>query len=144
MEGKLIELYYEAEKSDIDVDWIPMRECESLSVCLSDGSMAIAIDPWRMDTIAKETVCLAHELGHCNGGGFYNRYSPYDLVKKHELKADRWAVRRLIPREKYDTALKDGFQTIPELADHFDVTEDFMKKAVCYYTYGNLCTEQYF
>ena len=30
------------------------------------------------------------------------------------------------------------------LADRFGVTEDFIKKAVCYYVHGNVATELYF
>lgn len=144
MGGKLIELYCEAEKNGVDVDWVPMMECESLSVELSDGSMAIAIDPWKMDTIAKESVCLAHELGHCETGSFYNPYTPFDVVKKHENRADKWAIKKLVPEEEFRDQLESGNREVWCLADHFGVTEDFIKKAVCYYTYGDLNTGLYF
>ena len=34
--------------------------------------------------------------------------------------------------------------TLQKIAEYFGVTEDFMRKAVCWYTYGNLATELYF
>ena len=37
-----------------------------------------------------------------------------------------------------------GHTEIWDLADHFGVTEGFMRKVICYYTYGNLATELYF
>jgi len=40
-----------------------------------------------------ELYQLAHELGHCECGAFYNRYSPFDLVGKHERRADCWAKK---------------------------------------------------
>lgn len=144
MANKLIELYEQAERDGIEVDWFPLCWTESLSIRQEDGTNSIAINPWKMETAAQETVCLAHELGHCETGAFYNPYTPFDVVKKHENKADKWAIKRLISKEEIDLAASDGIQDIPSLADHFGVTEDFMKKAVCFYTYGNLCTELYF
>ena len=34
--------------------------------------------------------------------------------------------------------------TVRRLAEYFGVTEDFRRKAVCWYTYGNLAAELYF
>ena len=46
--------------------------------------------------------------------------------------------------EDLDVAVADGYTDIWSLAEHFGVTEDFMRKAVCWYTHGNLATELYF
>lgn len=143
MVSKLIELYNLAEADGIDVDWLPLTAAESLSVELSDGSRCIAIDPWKMDTLAKETTCLAHELGHCKSGGFYTQYSTHDIIEKHEYKADKFAVLKMVPLEEYQHAVNEGHTEIYDLADYFCVTEDLMKKAVCYYAYGNLNYELY-
>lgn len=80
----LIDLYSCAEEKGIDVDWISMRRADSLSVELPDGSQCIAMDPWKMDSVAKEKVALGHELGHCSSGGFYNRFAKRDVMQKHE------------------------------------------------------------
>ena len=140
----LLELYRYAENKQIEVDWFPMARASSLSVPLPDGSHCVAIDPWKMDSIEKETVCLAHELGHCQTGAFYNRYAARDVRKKHENRADKWAIKKLVPRDELDCAVADGYTELWELAEHFGVTEDFMRKAVCWYTYGNLAAELYF
>lgn len=140
----LIDLYNYAEERGIDVDWVSMRRADSLSVELPDGSQCIAMDPWKMDTAAKETVALGHELGHCSSGGFYNRFAKRDVMKKHENRADKWAIKKLIPAKELNTAVAEGHTELWDLADYFGVTEDFMRKAVCWYTYGNLDTELYF
>ena len=137
-------LYLYAEQHGIDVDWVPTSRARSLSVPLPDGTYAIAINPWKMETLEQETVCLAHELGHCETGSFYNRWAKLDLRKKHENRADKWAVRQLVPVEELDQAVADGCEDIQALADHFGVTEEFMKKAVCWYIHGNLAAELYF
>ena len=142
MTNNPLDLYAYAENRNIDVDWIPMRRATSLSVPLGDG-YAIALDPWKLGTLAQETVCLAHELGHCETGSFYNRYAKLDVRQQHENRADKWAIRRLVPAEELDAAMADGCDTIPALADRFGVTEPFMRKAVCWYAHGNLAVEMY-
>ena len=63
MAADLLELYDEAEEAGIDVAWFPLCEDRSMALQLNDGSCAIAIDPWKMYTLADETSCLGHELG---------------------------------------------------------------------------------
>lgn len=142
MTNNPLDLYAYAERRNIDVDWIPMRRATSLSVPLGDG-YAIALDPWKLGSLAQETVCLAHELGHCETGSFYNRFAKLDVRQRHENRADKWAIRRLVPEDDLDAAMADGCNTIPALADRFGVTEPFMRKAVCWYAHGNLAVEMY-
>lgn len=137
-----LDLYAYAERRNIDVDWIPMRRAMSLSVPLGDR-YAIALDPWKLGSLAQETVCLAHELGHCETGSFYNQYAALDVRQRHENRADKWAIQHLIPVEELDEAVAEGCEDIPALSEHFCVTEDLMRKAVCWYTHGNLAVEMY-
>ena len=137
-----LDLYAYAERRNIDVDWIPMRRATSLSVPLGDR-YAIALDPWKLGSLAQETVCLAHELGHCETGSFYNQYAALDVRQRHENRADTWAIQHLIPVEDLDEAVVEGCEDIPALSEHFCVTEDLMRKAVCWYTHGNLAAEMY-
>lgn len=106
-------------------------------------SCAIGIDPWKMETIAEETVCLAHELGHCETGCFYDPTTGFEIRRRYENRADKWAIQRLIPRIEFFQAVESGCTEVWQLADRFNVTEDFMKKAMCYYTHGNLSYELY-
>ena len=139
----LLDLYEYAEDQGIDVDWVPLEQAPSLSIPLPDGSYAIAVNPWKLDTLEQETVCLAHELGHCKTGSFYNRHAALDIRQKHENRADKWAIQHLIPVEDLDEAVVEGCEDIPALSEHFCVTEDLMRKAVCWYTHGNLAVEMY-
>ena len=47
-------------------------------------------------------------------------------------------------KEDVDAAVQAGLKESWELAEHFHVTEDFFKKAVCYYCNGNLETQWYY
>ena len=110
-----------------------MPENGSMSIFAEDGSCYIGMDEAIQDSGVQEIVHLAHELGHCATGSFYNRYSPFDLREKHERKADAWAIRRLVPEEDLMEAVGAGITELWELADLFDVTPEFMHKAVRYY-----------
>lgn len=129
----LLELYRLAEDHGVPVCWYKMESVESLSCKLEDGSSAIALNPWCTLSVADEKVKLAHELGHCETGSFYNRYSPYDIRAQHERRADRWAIKQLVPRDELMAAFARGRTELWELAEDFNVTEDFIKKAYKYY-----------
>lgn len=109
-----------------------------------DGRYAIFMDFANIPTAADELVAVAHEGGHVSTGATHRVSSPYDLISKHEYKADKWAVQRLIPAEALDRAVADGYTDLYALADYFNVTVPFMKKAVCLHTHGNLSAELYF
>lgn len=108
------------------------------------GDYAIFVDFDNIETLREETVVVYHEAGHIMTGATHKVSSPYDLVEKHEVKAWKYAVTHLISAEELDRAVADGHTELDDLADHFGVTADFMRKAVCYYTYGNLATDLYF
>ena len=80
-----------------------------------------------------EKQALAHELGHCEYGGFYNRYSKYDIRAKAERRADKWAFAKLVPYGQLMQALRHGVTEMWELAEYFDVSCDFINRAVEYY-----------
>lgn len=132
MASNLLDLYAYAERRHIDVDWVPMRRAMSLSVPLADG-YAIALDPWKLGTLAQETVCLAHELGHCETGSFYNRYAARDIRQKYENRANKWAYKKLVPQDELAEACLQGYREPWELAEYFGVTEDFLRGALKYY-----------
>ena len=140
----LREIYHFAEQENIVVDHFPLRSREALSVMDNDGGCFIAIDPAQIVNEADERTKLAHELGHCVTGSFYNQYSNYDCRQYHENRADKWAIFHLIPVDDLDEAVAEGYTEIWELADRFGVTEEFVKKTVCYYVHGNVATELYF
>ena len=93
---------------------------------------------------AKERTHLAHELGHCVTGSFYNRYSGLDNRQKQENRADKWAIEEMIGEEALNEAVSAGNTEVWQLADYFNVSEEMMKKAICLYKFGNLDVDRYF
>lgn len=125
----LDELYIYAEDREIEVDDFSMRELVSAS--FPEGW--IAIDTKKIKTKAEEKITLAHEVGHCETGSFYNIHSPYDLREKHERRANVWSYKTLIPHEELLAAIKQGITEIWELAEYFGVPCEFMQKAAEYW-----------
>lgn len=139
----LTSLYRCAERKGIQVLNFSLPHNASMSI--EDGDRCfIGIDRTQIQTEADERTRLAHELGHCVTGSFYSRYTAVDCRQRHENRADKWAIRRLFSAADLDAAVANGYTELWDLADFFGVTEDFIKKAVCYYTHGNLATELYF
>ena len=141
---KLQYLYDLAVQENIEVLTFPMENAGSMSVMTEGGNCYIGMDKRVLDGSSSERVHLSHELGHCVTGSFYNIYAAVDHRRRHENRADKWAVRQLIPVEQLDRAIAEGCTEYWELAERFGVTEDFVRKAVCLYVHGNLATELYF
>ena len=141
---ELVSLYRKAEQLNIPIYHLPLPQTGSMSVMDEGGRCAIGMDLPSRHTETEQRVRLAHELGHCVTGSFYNRYSPCDVRKLHENRADKYAIETLIPVEALDAAIAGGVTERCELAEYFGVDEAFLKKALCWYVHGNLAAELYF
>ena len=137
-------LYNLAKQQNIEVLSWNMPQTESMSVMLEDGRCFVGIDESVRDGGVQERVHLSHELGHCVTGSFYNIYAAVDHRQRHENRANKWAIQTLIPVDALDSAIAEGCTEVWELAERFQVTEDFIRKAVCLYVHGNLAEELYF
>lgn len=140
----LMGLYRIADENNIAVDCFELKKREALSVMDNDGARYIAIDPFKLTSTLDEKMKLGHELGHCMTGSFYNKYAACDIRRKHENHADKWALNEFVSEQELDDAIAVGHTEMWDLAEYFGVSEDFMRKTVCWYTYGNLSSDLYF
>lgn len=124
-------LYDIAARDNITVYSYDLGGYDCLSL-LDNNKCYIAIDPFKLKSEAEELVKLAHELGHCETGAFYNQYALLDIRAKHETRADKWAIKKLIPKDELVKAYRYCTNRW-ELSEHFGVTEDFMQKVLDYY-----------
>ena len=141
---ELKNLYAFARQQNIEVFPYPLPKTGSLSFMEDTGECYIGMDDSVRDGDVQERVHLGHELGHCVTGSFYNIHAAVDCRRRHENKADKWAVQTLIPVEELDDAIAEGCTEVWELAERFGVTEEFIRKTVCYYVHGNMAAELYF
>jgi hypothetical protein len=121
----LDQLYTRAAHDGIEIDDVRMRELRAVS--FPEGW--IAIDSTKYESLTAFKCDLAHEIGHCETGSFYNIYSPYDLKEKCERKANRRAVEILMPVNEVRRALHRGIVEPWALAEYFDVTQQFVQIA---------------
>lgn len=125
-------LYREIDQQHISFDYFSLPNSESISLVDPYGHCYIGLDPEQVANAADERVKLAHETGHCVTGAFYNRYSELNCITKQEHQANDWAVKKLLPWEELDAAIKSELE-IWQLADLFHVTEDFVRCALMIY-----------
>ena len=126
-----LDLLKYAEEHGIIIEYSKLENVKSCAVDL-DVVKIIGINDKDM-TEAELRTHLAHELGHCELGAFYDFYSPVDNRKKAEYKANTWAIKKLLPKKKFIKALKQGFTEAWQLAEEFQVTEDMVNLAYAYY-----------
>lgn len=94
-----------------------------------DGGCAIALDPQKLRSLADEKYKLAHELGHGpDGPAFYQCLTPLDERGRCEVRADRWAIRHLLPFEALQEAIASGITDQQSLAEYFDLPPSLLTR----------------
>lgn len=137
------DLYRMSEDHGHEIVPVKLVEAASFSVEDPAGHCYIAVSSDLSG--AKKKVAVAHELGHCEYGGFYNYHSPYDIRSKAEARADRWAFQKLIPLDQLRDELSSGNDNLWDLAEEFGVTPEFLQRAIRFYVEQlgeTLCQEQ--
>lgn len=127
-------LLSEAEDNDLEVICQPLKGkikglyCDKVIVINSN-----------LPTTAEKTCVLAEELGHyyTSCGNIIDTSDTNN--RKQEVKARRWAVKRLVTLKRIIQAFEAGCRNMYELAEYIGVTEDFLRSAFATYNamYGN-------
>ena len=50
-----------------------------------------------------------------------------------EYRANKWAIKKLAPKDEMEEAMKNGYTEIWQLAEYFGITEDMVKYALWVY-----------
>ena len=122
-------LYDLAKDRGYTVDCFPL--CRPALSVEDEGRCYIALRPDL--TGCQEREALAHELGHCEYGGFYYRSDPNDIKSRHEFRADKWAFLRLLPPGWVRECIKRGICAVYSIAEEAGVSCEFASKALSYY-----------
>ena len=133
----LEDLYRHVDSQGIDVDYTLFEHTESLSAPIGDRYV-IAIDPTKVRSSADEKVKVAHEDGHCITHSFYSPGEDYHTRQRFENRADREAIKMLVPKDELDAAVAMGIVDPWDLAEHFGVPQWFMELAMTFYLTGSL------
>ena len=122
----VFDLYKEMHDAGIKMFYWPL-DGHAAATIRHEGRYAVFVDTEQFETTADELCSVAHEYAHCETGTTHAICSPLDLVARHEYRANKRAVHRLIPIDDLHEALQNGYREIWELAEHFGVTEDFVR-----------------
>lgn len=122
----VLKLYDIAEKQGITVDTLNI--IGKSYACEIGDFKGIALR--ENLTASEEYVCMAHELGHHMRGALYHIEAPVFSLGQCEHKANKWAVHKLIPIRSLHAAFRKGYVEVWQLAEYFDVTEDFILKTI--------------
>jgi hypothetical protein len=76
----------------------------------------------------EEKELAAHELSYCEYGGTYCRFSKYGLKAQAEYRANKCAYYQLVSPDEITECVRAGIVTPWELAEHFEVSNEFMVK----------------
>lgn len=126
---KLNKLYDLAEQQNYDVIDCDLSTINQKGMIFKiKNKTSILIDYNRIETTAEETVITAHEIGHAETDSLYKVNSSQEEINRSEYQATKWAVKNLIPFPEYLEALTNGIVEKWQLAEHFNVTEDFILK----------------
>ena len=98
----------------------------------------IFINYKKIDNSEEEFMIATHEYGHCASGATHKLCSPYDLICRHEYRADRRSVIEFLPIELLKKAIDAGCTYAYEFAEYLDMPEEFIRLAFKHYKAMNL------
>lgn len=86
-----------------------------------------------ISTSSEKACILAEELGHhyTSTGNILDQKNIEN--RKQELRARRWAYKKLVPITKIIQAHKEGIKNQYEFAEFLNVTESFLSEALNWY-----------
>ena len=80
-------------------------------------------------TTAERYTVLVHERAHLDSGAMYSAYTPLITMEQCETRAWNRAVMTALPFADLLAAFEAGYTEVWQLAEYFEVTEDFIRKA---------------
>lgn len=125
------QLLREAEEEGVEVISLPLHGNIKGLYCDS----VIALNK-NIPTTDERTCVLAEELGHYHTSHGNIIDISKTANKKQEIRARRWAVKRLVTLENIIKAYKVGCRNLHEMAEYIGVTEDFLQHS--FKVYNNI------
>lgn len=141
---KLDEIHRNLEKAGVFVEFGHFHlkdECDSVVVRQGD-LFGVFLDVEKIQTSRQELEAVSHEWAHIKTGTTYPIDASRDAIARAENRANKEQIRILISEDELLAAISDGYTEPWELAEVFDLSESFIRKALHYYEFGNLSDVQ--
>lgn len=132
------ELLTDADQEGVDVIYHNFNS-DRIKGLYCDGTIALSDN---IPTTAGRSCILAEELGHYHTsyGNIINQ--DFTSNRKQEYRARLWSYNKLIGLSGIVSAYKAGCRNTHEVAEHLEITEEFLTEALtCYRSKYGICTK---
>ena len=130
---ELSQFYDFCRKNQVAV--IPYEGCPAPGATLYDrGKYAIFLDFSQIPTTRLLRGVCCHEMSHVATGALHKSGSPYELVERSEYRANRHTAQTVLTVSAFREAFAAGYTEPWQLAEYFELPEQDIKKALCYWT----------
>ena len=130
---ELSTIYRDAQAVQAQIIPYPIGFADAATIELG-GEYGIFLDFERFGSLGDFMWALIHEVSHCATGCTHRVSSPYDLVAKHEYKANRRAIETYLPAEQLRQAIRRGYTEPWQLAVFFGLPQSAVQMALEYWT----------
>lgn len=129
---EITEIYKKINDSNIKVFSynIPQTKAATLEI---EKTYGIFINYNEIEDSDDEFMVLAHEYGHCKSGATHKLNSKFELISRHEYRANRKSVLDFLPIELLKDAIKNGCKLPYEFAEYLNLPEKFIIMAIGHY-----------
>ena len=129
-----LQSFYEyCDANNVDVMAYPRLPADACTV-RAHGYYCVVLHPDTLNTSRRLRTAAIHEEGHLRTGALHKVDSPYQLVAQSEHRAEAASFQHYLPPDKIRAAMRAGYTEPWQLADYFDLEEDYIKKALHYWT----------
>ena len=130
-------VYKKIQDNNIKVFPCDLKDIKSVSI-ETNNKYGIFINYNEIENPDDEFIVTTHEYGHCMTGSTHPLYSPFDIISRHEYRANRRAILDFLPIEKIKEAINYGCKTPYEFSEYLEIPEAFVINAFEHYNAMNL------
>lgn len=123
-------LYEDLDELGVDVFSCPLSKFEAMA----EPEGYLGVDYSKIQSEAQEREILIHEEGHFATNTFYTYDSPFTIRQHQENIAIRHGYKKYYSLEKLLAAMEEGYTEVWDLAEHFGVSQEYVREMLAYYT----------
>ena len=127
------DVYNKIQENNIRIFPFGLQNIKSVSI-ETNNKYGIFMNYNEIENSDDEFCIATHEYGHCMSGSTHPLNSPFDIISRHEYRADRKSVLDFLPIDRIKSAIKDGCRSAYEFSEYLEVPEQFVITAFQHYT----------
>ena len=130
---ELAQFYDYCRENGVQV--LPFSGIPCPGATVRDGSRyAIFLDFSQIPSTRLLRGVCCHELSHVATGALHRAASPFEQAARSEYRANRFAAQHFLTETAFREAFAAGYTEPWQLAEYFELPEQDITKALCYWT----------